>query len=69
MADERYSMDPSHQLPLPEEQRPETLGRQFADPMLVESHKLGESFADPNAPSDMLPRESIELRTLVFFDA
>jgi len=27
------------------------------------------SFADPNAPSDMLPRESIELRTLVFFDA
>jgi hypothetical protein len=27
------------------------------------------SFADPNAPVDMLPRESIELRTLVFFDA
>ena len=27
------------------------------------------SFADPNAPDDMLPRESIELRTLVFFDA
>jgi hypothetical protein len=27
------------------------------------------SFADPNAPADMLPRESIELRTLVFFDA
>jgi hypothetical protein len=27
------------------------------------------SFADPNAPSDMLPRESIELRTLAFFDA
>jgi hypothetical protein len=27
------------------------------------------SFVDPNAPSDMLPRESIELRTLVFFDA
>jgi hypothetical protein len=26
------------------------------------------SFTDPNAPSDMLPRESIELRTLVFFD-
>jgi hypothetical protein len=26
------------------------------------------SFADPNAPSDMLPRESVELRTLVFFD-
>lgn len=26
------------------------------------------SFADPNAPVDMLPRESIELRTLVFFD-
>jgi hypothetical protein len=26
------------------------------------------SFADPNAPADMLPRESIELRTLVFFD-
>jgi hypothetical protein len=25
------------------------------------------SFADPNAPADMLPRESIELRTLVFF--
>jgi hypothetical protein len=27
------------------------------------------SFADPDAPADMLPRESIELRTLVFFDA
>ncbi|HET6306631.1 MAG TPA: CmcJ/NvfI family oxidoreductase [Rhodopila sp.] len=27
------------------------------------------SFADPQAPADMLPRESIELRTLVFFDA
>ena len=27
------------------------------------------SFADPNAPADMPPRESIELRTLVFFDA
>jgi hypothetical protein len=27
------------------------------------------SFVDPNAPRDMLPRESIELRTLVFFDA
>ncbi len=27
------------------------------------------SFADPNAPNDVLPRESIELRTLVFFDA
>jgi hypothetical protein len=27
------------------------------------------SFADPNAPADMVPRESIELRTLVFFDA
>jgi hypothetical protein len=27
------------------------------------------SFADPNASADMLPRESIELRTLVFFDA
>jgi hypothetical protein len=27
------------------------------------------SFADPNAPSDMLPRESIELRTLAFFDS
>jgi hypothetical protein len=27
------------------------------------------SFADPHAPADMLPRESIELRTLVFFDA
>ncbi len=26
------------------------------------------SFVDPNAPADMLPRESIELRTLVFFD-
>jgi hypothetical protein len=26
------------------------------------------SFADPNAPADMVPRESIELRTLVFFD-
>lgn len=25
------------------------------------------SFRDPNAPADMLPRESIELRTLVFF--
>lgn len=27
------------------------------------------SFQDPNAPADMLPRESIELRTLAFFDA
>ncbi len=27
------------------------------------------SFSDPNAPADRLPRESIELRTLVFFDA
>jgi hypothetical protein len=27
------------------------------------------SFADPNAPADMPPRESIELRTLAFFDA
>jgi hypothetical protein len=27
------------------------------------------SFADPNAPADMPPRESIELRALVFFDA
>jgi hypothetical protein len=27
------------------------------------------SFTDPDAPPDMLPRESIELRTLVFFDA
>jgi hypothetical protein len=27
------------------------------------------SFADPNAPANMLPRESIELRTLVFFEA
>jgi len=27
------------------------------------------SFQDPTAPADMLPRESIELRTLVFFDA
>ena len=26
------------------------------------------SFADPEAPADMLPRESIELRTLAFFD-
>jgi hypothetical protein len=26
------------------------------------------SFDDPNAPADRLPRESIELRTLVFFD-
>jgi hypothetical protein len=26
------------------------------------------SFADPNAPANMLPRESIELRTLLFFD-
>ena len=26
------------------------------------------SFADPNAPADMLPRESIELRTLAFFE-
>jgi hypothetical protein len=26
------------------------------------------SFADPSAPADKLPRESIELRTLVFFD-
>ena len=26
------------------------------------------SFQDPNAPADMNPRESIELRTLVFFD-
>jgi len=26
------------------------------------------SFADPNAPANALPRESIELRTLVFFD-
>ena len=25
------------------------------------------SFQDPTAPADMLPRESIELRTLVFF--
>jgi hypothetical protein len=25
------------------------------------------SFQDPNAPADMVPRESIELRTLVFF--
>ena len=52
MADERYRIDPSHELPLPEEQRPETLGRQCADPSLVESHKLGESFADPNALDD-----------------
>jgi len=27
------------------------------------------SFADPNAPANMLARESIELRTLAFFDA
>nr|WP_294567007.1 CmcJ/NvfI family oxidoreductase [uncultured Rhodopila sp.] len=27
------------------------------------------SFVDPNAPADMVPRESIELRNLVFFDA
>ncbi len=27
------------------------------------------SFADPTAPASMRPRESIELRTLVFFDA
>lgn len=27
------------------------------------------AFQDPTAPADMLPRESIELRTLVFFDA
>lgn len=27
------------------------------------------SFQDPNAPADMLPRESIELRTLVFWGA
>ncbi len=27
------------------------------------------SFTDPNAPADMLPRESIETRTLAFFDA
>jgi hypothetical protein len=27
------------------------------------------SFQDPTAPADMLPRESIELRTLAFFDA
>jgi hypothetical protein len=27
------------------------------------------SFADPNAPVDLLPRESIELRTLIFFDS
>jgi hypothetical protein len=27
------------------------------------------SFQDPAAPADMLPRESIELRTLAFFDA
>jgi len=26
------------------------------------------SFQDPKAPADMNPRESIELRTLVFFD-
>ncbi len=26
------------------------------------------AFQDPNAPADILPRESIELRTLVFFD-
>ncbi len=52
MADERYRIDPSHELPLPEEQRPEALGRQFAEPSLVESQKLGESFADPNALDD-----------------
>mgnify|MGYP001156455509 FL=1 len=27
------------------------------------------AFDDPTAPADKLPRESIELRTLVFFDA
>ena len=27
------------------------------------------AFEDPTAPADRLPRESIELRTLVFFDA
>jgi hypothetical protein len=26
------------------------------------------SFEDPTAPADKLPRESIELRVLVFFD-
>jgi len=26
------------------------------------------SFADPSAPANILARESIELRTLVFFD-
>jgi multidrug efflux pump subunit AcrA (membrane-fusion protein) len=52
MADDQYRIDPSHELPLPEEQRPETLGHQFATPLQVESHKLGESFADPNALDD-----------------
>jgi len=45
-------IDPSHELPLPEEQRGEALGRDFADPERTEAAKLGNSFADPNSLDD-----------------
>jgi multidrug efflux pump subunit AcrA (membrane-fusion protein) len=54
MADDfnRRPIDPSHELPLPEQQRPEALGREFADPTRTEAAKLGNAFADPNSLDD-----------------
>jgi multidrug efflux pump subunit AcrA (membrane-fusion protein) len=58
--DRKYPIDPSHELPLPEEQRPEALGREFADPARTDAHKIGTAFADPNSLDDARIGKSFE---------
>ena len=58
--DRNYPIDPSHELPLPEERRPETLGREFADPARTDAHKIGNAFADPNSLDDARMGKSFE---------
>jgi multidrug efflux pump subunit AcrA (membrane-fusion protein) len=58
--DRRYPIDPSHELPLPEAQRPEALGREFADPASTDAHRLGNAFADPNSLDDARLGKSFE---------
>jgi multidrug efflux pump subunit AcrA (membrane-fusion protein) len=50
MADDQNDrIDPKHELPWPEEGKPENVGAQFADPNAGDDRRLGREFAEANA--------------------
>ncbi len=50
MADDRNDpIDPKHELPWPEESKPENVGEQFADPNSGDDRRLGKGFEETNS--------------------